>query len=35
MRIFGIAIPLFVVLIIFFWLGTKFPNTFRGLPVVG
>ena len=35
MKIFGISLTTLFVLVGFFWLGTKFPNTFGNLPVIG
>lgn len=35
MRIFGFSLTSILILIGIFWLGTKFPNAFGSLPVLG
>jgi hypothetical protein len=35
MRIFGLSLTSILILVLFFWLGTKFPNAFGGLPILG
>jgi len=35
MKIFGISVSAIFIIVLFFWLGTKFPTAFRGIPVIG
>lgn len=35
MRIFGVSVTTIVVLVAVFWLGTRFPNAFGSLPLLG
>jgi len=35
MRIFGLSLTSLFILFLFFWLGTKFPNTFGNIPIIG
>jgi hypothetical protein len=35
MKIFGFSLTTILVLMLFFWLGTRFPNAFGSLPVIG
>lgn len=35
MRFFGLSLTSVLILGLFFWLGTKFPNVFGGLPILG
>ena len=35
MKIFGFSITSIIVLMLFFWLGTRFPNAFGSLPLLG
>lgn len=35
MRILGFSLISLLWLLFFFWLGTRFPGAFRGVPIVG
>lgn len=35
MKILGFSLVTLLWLFFFFWLGTKFPNALRGIPVIG
>ena len=35
MRIFGLSLTSILILVLIFWLGTKFPNAFGHLPLLG
>jgi hypothetical protein len=35
MKIFGFSLTSLLVLLLFFWMGTRFPNTFGSLPILG
>ncbi len=35
MKVMGFSVTTILVLVAVFWLGTKFPNTFARVPVLG
>lgn len=35
MKILGFSLMTLLWLLVFFWLGTKFPGALKGLPIVG
>lgn len=35
MKIFGFSLTTIFVLMLFFWVGTRFPNAFGSLPILG
>lgn len=35
MRIFGLSLTSILILVLFFWLGTKFSGAFGSLPILG
>jgi len=35
MRIFGFSITSLLILLFIFWVGTRFPNAFGSLPILG
>ena len=35
MKIFGISLTSILILLLFFWMGTRFPNVFGSLPLLG
>jgi hypothetical protein len=35
MKIFGLSLTSLFILLGFFWLGTRFPNAFGSLPLLG
>lgn len=35
MKILGFSLTSLLILLAFFWAGTKFPNTFGNIPILG